>query len=56
MSKFGRRVIKAAREAREGNMANDDLEALKQTRDAKLYEICSLLAFAYGEDPDPDQA
>jgi hypothetical protein len=38
----------------EGNMANDDLEALKQTRDAKFDEICSLLAFAYGEDPDPD--
>jgi hypothetical protein len=38
----------------EGNMANDELEALKQTRDAKFDEICSLLAFAYGEDPDPD--
>jgi hypothetical protein len=35
-------------------MANDDLEALKQTRDAKFDEICSLLAFAYGQDPDPD--
>jgi uncharacterized protein YdcH (DUF465 family) len=42
----------------EGNMAidyyNDDLETLKQTRVAKFDKICSTIASAYGEDPDPD--
>src|SRR5262245_38195824 len=33
---------------------NDDLETLRQTREDKFDEICSAIAFAYGEDPDPN--
>jgi hypothetical protein len=33
---------------------NDDLETLKQAPVAKFDEICATIAFAYGEDPDPN--
>jgi hypothetical protein len=36
------------------DLANDDLDTLKQTREAKFDEIYSTIAFAYGGHPDPN--